>query len=165
MPKEKQRRPRLISILTIFLLLQTPLLIFLGLNLLTDHWSFLTSWPLFWAELKAAFSIVVGTPGEMAQDEMLIFDLVVFLVLVSAASVSLVAGLIFPRGKTSAWILGLMAQIFTLISGIVLYYIYRPPQAFWLLGMGAIMVLYLNYKNVRQWFLQPEDDQEELRYA
>jgi hypothetical protein len=165
MPKEKQRRPRLISILTIFLLLQAPLLIFLGLNLLTDRWSFLTSWPLFWSELKEAFSLVVETPGELTQDEVMIYDLVAFFVLVSAASVSLVAGLTFPKGKAVAWIFGLLAQIGTLISGIGLYLIYRPPQAYWLLGVGVIMVLYLNYKNVRQWFLQPEEDQEELNYA
>lgn len=165
MPKENQRRPRLISILTIFLLLQAPLLIFLGLNLLTDRWSFLTSWPLFWAELKAAISMVVETPGELAQDEVLIYDLVAFFVLVSAAIMSLVAGLTFPRGKAVAWIFGLLVQIGTLISGIMLYFIHRPPQAYWLLGVGVIMVLYLNYKNVRQWFLQPDEDQEELSYA
>jgi hypothetical protein len=165
MPKEKQRRPRLVSILTILLLLQTPLLIFLGLNLLTDHWSFLTSWPLFWAELQAAFKLVVETPGELAQDEVLIFDLVAFLVLLIAAGAALVAGLTFPRGKAVAWIFGLLAQIGTLISGIGLYFIYRPSQAYWLLVVGVTMVLYLNYKNVRQWFLQPEDDQEALSYA
>jgi hypothetical protein len=164
MPKEKQRRPRLISLLTVFLLLQAPVLIFLGLNLLTDRWSFLSSWPVFWAELQAAFKLVVETPGQLAQDEMLIYDLVAFLVLVSAASMSLLAGLIFPQGRAAAWIFGLLAQIGTLTSGFVLYFIYRPPHAFWLLAMGVIMVLYLNYKNVRQWFLQPEEDNE-LNYA
>lgn len=165
MPKQKQRRPRLISILTIFLLLQALLLIFLGLNLLTDRWSFLTSWPLFWAELKAAFSMVVETPGELTWDEVLIYDLIAFFILVSAAGVSLLAGITFPRGKALAWIFALLTQIGTLISGIGLYFIHRPPQAYWLLGVGVIMVLYLNYKNVRQWFLQPEEDQEEPSYA
>jgi hypothetical protein len=120
---------------------------------------------MFWAELKSAFSMVVETPGELAQDAMLIHDLVAFFILVSAASASVVAGLTFPRGKAVACILGLLAQIGTLISGIGLYFIHRPPQAYWLIGIGVIMVLYLNYKNVRQWFLQPEDDQEELSYA
>lgn len=165
MPKGKQRRPRLISILTIFLLLQAPVLVFLGLNLLTDRWSFLTSWPVFWGELQSAFKLVVETPGEIARDEVLIYDLVAFLILVSSAGVSLVAGLTFPRGKAVAWILGLIAQIGTLGSGIGLYFIHRPSQAYWLLGVGVIMVLYLNYHNVRQWFLQPEDDQEELSYV
>jgi len=165
MPKEKQRRPRLISILTILLLLQAPLLILLGLNLLKDHWSFLKSWPMSWAEIKSAFSMIVETPGELAHDVTLIFDMVAFFVLVSAAGVSLLAGLTFPRGKPIAWILGLLTQIGTLISGIGLYFIHRPPQAYWLLGVGVIMVLYLNYKNVRQWFLQPEDDQVELNYV
>jgi hypothetical protein len=140
-------------------------MIFLGLNLLTDRWSFLTSWPLFWEELKTAFSMVVETPGELARDEVMIYDLIAFLILVSTAGVSLLAGLTFPRGKAAAWILGLLAQIGTLISGIGLYFIHRPPQAYWLLGVGVIMVLYLNYKDVRQWFLHPEEDQEEPSYA
>jgi len=165
MPKHKQRRPRLISILTIFLLLQTPLLIFLGLNLLTDRWSFMASWPLFWTELQAAFSMVVETPGELAQDEVMIYDMIAFFILESSAAISLLAGLSFPRGKATAWILGLLAQIGTLISGIGLYFVRRPPQAYWLLGVGVIMVLYLNYKDVRQWFLQPDEDQEEPSYG
>jgi hypothetical protein len=165
MPKQKQRRPRLISILTIFLLLQAPLLIFLGLNLLTNRWSFLTSWPLFWTEIQAAFSIVVETPGELAQDEVMIYSMIAFFILESSAAISLLAGLSFPRGKATAWILGLMAQIGTLMSGIGLYFVRRPPQAYWLLVVGVVMVLYLNYKDVRQWFLQPEEDQEEPSYA
>lgn len=165
MPKEKQRRPRLIFILTILLMLQAPLLIFLGLNLLTDHWSFLTSWPLFLTQLKAAFLMVVETPGELAQNNVAIYNMIAFFILESSAAISLLAGLSFPRGKATAWILGLMAQIGTLISGIGLYFVRRPPQAYWLLVVGVVMVLYLNYKDVRQWFLQPEEDQEELSYA
>lgn len=158
MPKEKQARPRLITLLTIFLLLQTPLMIFLGLNLLTDHWSFLGSWPVFWRELEAAFLLVINSPGEFLGEEVLFYEVVAFAALVISAAASLVAGLTFPQGKAVTWILSLIAQIGALLCGIALYLISRPPQAYWLLVLGIIMVMYLNYGDVRQWFLQPEDN-------
>lgn len=158
MPKEKQARPRLITLLTILLFLQTPLMIFLGLNLLTDHWSFLGSWPVFWDELQGAFSLFLHTPGELVGEEVLFYEVVAFAVLVISAAVSLVASLTFPRGRALAWILSLIPQIGALLCGIALYFISRPPQAYWLLVVGIIMVLYLNYGDVRQWFLQPDED-------
>jgi hypothetical protein len=157
MPKEKQARPRLITLLTFLLLLQTPVLVFLGLNLLTDHWSFLGSWPMFWEELETAFLHVINTPGELVGEEVLLYEVLAFAVLVISAAASLVAGFTFPQGKPVSWILSLIAQIGVLLCGIALYFISRPPQAYWLLGVGIIMVLYLNYGHVRQWFLQPEE--------
>ena len=165
MPKDKQVRPRLIAILTVLLLLQAPLLIFLGLNLLTDRWSFLTSWPRFWTELQAAFSLVLQTPGEYARDEVLFYDVLAFAILVISAGLSLIAGLTFNRGKAVTWMMGLLAQIGTLLSGLGLYFIHRPSQAYWLLLMGVIMVMYLNYGDIRQWFLQPEEGEEEGVYV
>lgn len=161
MPKEKQLRPRLIPILTVLLVVQAPILIFLGLNLLTNRWSFLTSWPLFWSEFQAAFELVLQTPGEHARDEILFYDVLIFAVLEVSAAVSLLAGLTFYRGKAITWMLGLMAQIGTLLSGLVLYFLNRPPQAYWLMVLGISMVMYLNYGDVRQWFLQSENDLEE----
>jgi len=156
MPNEKQARPRLITLLTFLLLLQTPVMLFLGLNLLTDHWSFLGSWPMFWEELETAFLHVIQTPGELVGKEVLFYEVFAFAVLVISAAASLVAGLTFPQGKPVSWILSLMAQIGALLCGIALYLISRPPQAYWLLGVGIIMVLYLNYGDVRHWFLQSE---------
>jgi hypothetical protein len=71
------------------------------------------------------------------------------------------AGLIFYRGKPTAWILGLLAQIGTLVSGLALYFLHQPSQAYWLLVLGIIMVMYLNYGDVRQWFLQADEALEE----
>lgn len=161
MPKERQARPRLITLLTIFLLLQTPLMIFLGLNLLTDHWSFLGSWPEFWGALQGAFSLFLHTPGEFIGEEALFYEVVAFAVLIISAAVSLFAGLTFSRGRAVTWILSLIPQIGALLCGIALYFISRPPQAYWLLVVGIIMVLYLNYGDVRQWFLQPDEDAPE----
>lgn len=165
MAKEKQLRPRLISILTVLLILQTPILIFLGLNLLTDRWSFLTSWARFWNELQAALSLVLQKPGEHASEEILFYNVLIFLALAVSAAVSLLAGLTFHRGKQISWILGLIAQIGTLATGLILYFIQQPVQAYWLLVLGIIMVMYLNYGEVRQWFLQPEDEFEEIDYV
>lgn len=75
------------------------------------------------------------------------------------------AGLTFYRGKAVTWILSLVAQIGTLLCGLGLYFISRPPQAYWLLVVGIIMVLYLNYGEVRQWFLQSEVEEEEGAYV
>jgi len=158
MPKEKQARPRIINLLTVFLLLQTPLMVFLGLNILTDHWSFLGSWSVFWAEFEQAFILVIQTPGEFSNGEALFFEVLVFAVLVLSAIISLLAGLTFSKGKAVTWIMSLMAQIGALSCGIALYLISQPPQAYWLLFGGIIMVMYLNYGDVRQWFLQPEEN-------
>jgi hypothetical protein len=165
MPKEKQLQPRLITILTVLLILQAPILIFLGLNILTNRWSFLTSWPRFWAELQEAFSLVLQTPGEYTSDEILFYDVILFAVLEVSAAVSLLAGLTFYRGKAVTWMLGLVAQIGTLAVGLSLFFIHQPPQAYWLMVLGIIMVMYLNYGEVRQWFLQPDEDSEEGAYV
>lgn len=158
MPREKQARPRIIYLLMIFLLLQTPLMIILGLNILTDHWSFLGSWSVFWTEFEQAFILVIQTPGEFSNGEALFFEVIVFAILVLAASISLLAGLTFSKGKAVTWIMSLMAQIGALSCGIALYLISQPPQAYWLLAGGIIMVMYLNYSDVRQWFLQPDEN-------
>ena len=161
MPKEKQARPRIIYLLTLFLLLQAPLMIFLGLNLLTDHWSFLGSWSEFWNELEAAFFLVNITPAKYINEGALFYEVLAFAVLVLSAVASLIAGLTFSQGKALTWILSLIAQIGALMCGIALYLISRPPQAYWLLVGGIIMVMYLNYGDVRQWFLQPEENSVE----
>ncbi len=161
MPRNKQTRPRIINLLTLFLLIQTPLTLFLGLNLITNHWSFLGSWSVFSRELEAAFILVLQTPGEYVNGEALFFEVLAFAVLVISAGTSLIAGLTFPHGKAVTWILSLIAQICVLSCGIALYLISRPPQAYWLLVGGIIMVMYLNYGDVRQWFLQPEENSVE----
>jgi hypothetical protein len=154
MIKEKQVKPRLVSSLTVLLILQAPLLIFLGLNLLTARWEFLMSWQQFWAELKDAYFLIIDTPGVFARDEVLFYDALAFATLLLSAGLALVAGLTFYRGRSVTLMIGLMAQIGTLISGLGLYFLQRPPQAYWLLAMGIIMVLYLNYREVYQWFLK-----------
>lgn len=161
MPKEKQLRPRLIPILSVLLILQSPILIFLGINLLTNRWSFLTSWPHFWSEFRMAFELVLQTPGVHTSNEVLLYDVLMFTVLEVSAAVSLLAGLAFYRGRPIAWMLGLVAQIGALSAGLVLFVLNRTPLAYWLLVLGIIMVMYLNYGDVRQWFLQPEENLEE----
>ena len=122
MPKEKQLRPRLIHILTVLLILQSPILIFLGINLLTKQWSFLASWPRFWSEFRMAFELVLQTPGEHTSNEVLLYDVLIFTVLEVSAAVSLLAGLAFYRGRAISWMLGLVAQIGTLSAGLVLFF-------------------------------------------
>lgn len=161
MPKEKRVRPRLNAILTVLLLLQAPLMLFLGLNLLTDRWAFLSSWSIFWAELQAAVLLAINRPWEFVEDKVLLYYVIAFAVLVLASAAALVAGVTFYRGKAVTWILSLVAQIGALISGLGLYFISRPPQSYWLLLVGIIMVLYLNYGEVRHWFLQSDEEAEE----
>ncbi|HOE70828.1 MAG TPA: hypothetical protein PKZ33_07140 [Brevefilum sp.] len=165
MPNATQTRPRLIPILMVLLILQSTILIFLGLNSLTHRWSFLTSWPRFWMELQEAVALVLKTPGETVRDEILFYDVLLFATIEVSAAVSLMAGLAFPRGKRIAWILALLAQIGTLASGLSLYFMHRAPQAYWLMALGIIMVLYLNYRDVRQWFLLPREDLAEGLYV
>ena len=101
----------------------------------------------------------------MVGEEELFFEVIAFAVLVISAAASLVAGLTFPQGKPVSFILSLIVQIGALLCGIALYLISRPPQAYWLLMMGIIMVLYLNYGDVRQWFLQSEENAMEEAHA
>jgi hypothetical protein len=156
MSEKKQERPRLITLLTLLLLLQGPLILIVGLNLLTDHWTFLFSWSSFWAELQEAFFLVISTPGEIGADEVLFYNVVAFSILVLAAIASFFSGLTFNRGAAISWIMSLVSQIATLMTGIGLYLIYKPSQAYWMLVIGTLMVLYLNYDDVRQWFLRTE---------
>jgi len=165
MPREKQARPRIIYILSLFLLLQAPLMVFLGLNLLTDHWSFLGSWSEFWKELEAAYFLVIQTPGEFTNGEALFYEVFAFAIIVLSAAASLIAGLTFTQGRAVSWILSLITQIGALLCGIALYLISRPPQAYWLLVGGIIMVIYLNFSDVRQWFLQPEENSVEKAHV
>jgi hypothetical protein len=152
--KNNRLRPRLITLLTILLLLQVPALVTLGLNLLTQHWAFLTSLSVLWEDIQAAFRLTLATPGELVGDEILSFKVIAFIVLLVGAAAALFAGVSFHRGRPIAWIMSLLAQIATLVAGIGLYFIYQPDQSFVLIGFGILMVLYLNYGDVRQWFLQ-----------
>lgn len=165
MPEQKKERPRLLTLLTFLLLLQAPVIVFLGLNLLTRHWTFLFSWSIFWEDVREAFSLVVNTPGELVVDEILIYEALAFILLLLGGSAALFAGLTFNGGKLISWILSLFAQIATLVAGIGLYVISSPSQAYWLIAIGILMVLYLNYGSVRQWFLQSAPIREVERDA
>ncbi len=157
----KTQRPRLITMLTIFLLLQIPLIVFLGLNLLTQHWTFLVSLSVLWEDIQEAFRLMLATPGEIVGDEILFFNLLGFFVLLMGAGAALFAGLTFHRGRPMAWIMSLFAQIATLMAGIGLYFVHQPVQSYWLIAIGILMVLYLNYAEVRQWFLKSWEDEVE----
>ena len=41
-----------------------------------------------------------------------------------------------------------------LLTGIGLYFVHKPNPSYWLIGIGILMVLYLNNADVRQWFLK-----------
>jgi hypothetical protein len=157
MPDQKQERPRLIPLLVILLLLQVPVLVILSLNLLTDQWTFLFSWPVFWEEIQSAFLLVMQFPGEMVEDAYFLYSVVAFAVLALGAGSALISGILLHKGGVFAWIMGLSAQIITLGTGIILYIAYQPTQAYWLISIGILMVLYLNDSGVRQWLLQSEE--------
>ena len=156
MPKYHQKRPRLITLLAVLLIIQSLVIIFLGLNLLTNRWTFLLSWSILWEDLKESFSLILKTPGILERDEILFYHVLAFGLLLMGAGASLFAGLSFHRGGSISWIMSLFAQIATLLSGIGLYLLRRPSQSYWLIALGILMVLYLNYGDVRQWFLQSE---------
>lgn len=153
----KSQKPRLITPLTILLFLQIPILILLGLNLLTEHWTFLASPSIFWADIQAAFQLVLQTPGRLVEDEILFFNLMGFFILLLGSIAAFFAGLTFHRGRPTAWILSLIAQNATLLTGIGLYFVHQPSQSYWLIALGILMVLYLNNADVRFWFLQSWD--------
>ncbi len=154
MTSQKNHKPRLIALLTFFLFLQVPVILFLGLNLLTHHWAFLVSYRVLWEDIQAAFSLALETPGELVEDEILFFNLLSFLLLLFGSAAALLAGFNFRRGRPMAWIMSLFAQVATLLTGIGLYFVHQPNQAYWLIAIGILMVLYLNNAEVRQWFLQ-----------
>lgn len=160
MTDKKPQRPRLISLLTIFLFFQVPAVIFLGLNLLTHHWTFLTSVSVLWEDVNEAFRLVMETPGKIVGDEILFYNLLGFFLLLLGSSAALFSGLTFHRGRPMAWIMSLFAQIATLMTGIGLYFVYHPNQSYWLIAIGILMVLYLNNADVRQWFLQSWGEEE-----
>ncbi|MFW5714724.1 MAG: hypothetical protein ACOCYU_08635 [Brevefilum sp.] len=155
MPSEpKSQKPRLIKLLTVFLLLQVPGLIFIGLNLLTQHWTFLLDFSVLWEDIREAFQLALATPGDVVGDEILLFSLIGFFVLLLGAGAALYAALTFRRGRPMAWIMSLVAQNAVLVTGIGLYFVYQPNQSYWLIAIGIFMVLYLNNAEVRQWFLR-----------
>ena len=147
-------QPRLVVILSILLILQAPLLIIFGLNLLNNDWLFLTSWQNLWQSFSSAFQIARETPDEFVKGEALFYNFIAFLILVFNAGISFAAGLIFPSKKPGAWVMALLAQIGTLITGIGMYFIHHPPQANRLMVVGVIMVMYLNSQDIRHWFMQ-----------
>ena len=149
----KSQRPRLITMLTFFLFLQIPVIIFLGLNLLTQNWKFLVSLSVLWEDIRAAFRLALETPGKMVDDEILFFNLLGFFILLLGSGAALLAGVSFHRGRPMAWILSLFAQIATLLTGIALYFVHQPSQSYGLIAVGILMVLFLNNVDVRQWFL------------
>jgi hypothetical protein len=153
-PDEEGQRPRLVRLLTILLFMQVPLVIFLGLNLLTEHWTFLVSISVFWEDLQEAFRLMLATPGKIVGDEILFFNLLGFFMLLWGSGAALFAGLTFHRGRPMAWIMSLFAQIATLLTGCGLYFVHQPSQSYWLIAIGILMVLYLNFSDVRQWFLK-----------
>ena len=154
---KKSQKPRMIALLTVLLLCQIPVIIFLGLNLITHHWTFLVSLPILWEDIQTAFDLALKTPGEVVEDEILLFNLIGFFVLLLGSGAALLAGLTFHRGRPMAWILSLIAQIATLLTAIGLYFVHEPNQSYWLIAFGVLMVLYLNNADVRQWFLQSRE--------
>ena len=88
MPEKGQERPRLIIFLMVLLMLQAPLLLILGLNLLTKHWDFLLSWSVFWTDLQESISLVQTTPGILVDDEILFYDLLAYAFMLFGAAVS-----------------------------------------------------------------------------
>lgn len=160
--KEKHPRPRLIPTMMVLLILEFPFLIFMGLNLLTNRWSFLTSWTLFWMQFQEAFSLFLKTPGEYVRDEILFFDVLLFAVLVVSGALALMAGLTLSYRRKMSWILGVLAQIGTLVVGLSLHFMHQTTQAYWLMAFGIMMVLHLNFGDIREWFVKPIDDLEEV---
>lgn len=153
MAKTTHQKPRMIGFLTVLLFLEVPLILLLGLNLMTDHWTFLTSWSVFWADMQEAFNQVLNTPGRIEGGETLFYNVVAFGILAFGAASAFLAGVLFNRGGVLPWILSLIAQIAVLIAGIGLYWIHAPSQSYWLMAVGILMVLYLNNGDARQWFL------------
>ena len=154
MAKDKQTHPRLIEILSIFLILQAPLILFLGINLITQNWTFLLSWSVFFKDLQQAFLLLMRTPEFVEGDEILFYHLLAYFFLLIGALMALIAGVTFNRGRPFSWVMSLLAQITILLTGIGLYFFDRPSQSYWLMAVGILMVLYLNYGDVRQWFLK-----------
>lgn len=161
MKNEKIKRPRLITFLSVLLIVQAPFVLFIALNLLTDRWTFLLSWPVFWVDVQEAFSMVRHTPGLVEGEEILFYNVIAFGLLSGAAGFALFSGLTFHSGSVFSWLFSLIAQMITLLTGIGLYFIYRPTQAYWLIAVSILLVLYLNYGEVRQWFLRSEVPTEE----
>jgi hypothetical protein len=156
LPK-KTHKPRMIILVTVLLFIQIPVNIFLGLNLITHHWSFLFSLPIFWEDLQTSIQLALQTPGEVVEDEILLFNLIGFIFLILGSAAALLAGLTFHRGRPMAWILSLIAQIATLLTAIGLYFVHEPTQSYWLIAIGVLMVLYLNNADVRQWFFRSRE--------
>lgn len=160
MAGKNRHRPRLITMLTVLLLLQGPLIIFIGLNLLNDHWTFLVSWAVLWEDIREAFSMMLKTPGILVSDEILFFNLLGFGLLFLGAAAAFIAAITFQRGRPAAWVMSLFAQIATLVSGIGLFFVHQPGQSYGLIAVGIFMVLYLNNGDVRQWFIHRLDRNE-----
>lgn len=161
MPDKKVNRPNLITILTILLLLQAPLVLFLGLNLVTNHWTFLISWPVFIEDLLESYGLFLHTPLQIEGGEAIFFKVLALAILVVGAVSAVVAAILFQRGGALAWILSLFAQIAILTTGIGLFFLKNLTQAPWLMAVGILMVLYLNYGEVREWFLRADPDEME----
>ncbi len=156
----KRIKPRLVKILAVFLFLETPILLALGLNLFTENWAFLRSWTVLMDDVAQAFRLVTSTPGSVEMGETLFYGVIAAVVLTFAAAGSLLSGFLFLRSGAFAWILSLMVQIVSLLTGLILYFLYEPVQSYALMIVGVFMVLYLNYNDVRIWFLQSERERD-----
>ncbi len=156
----KREKPRIVYVLGIFLILEAFLLLFLGLNLMTQNWNFLQSWQVFWEALQQAFRLATMTPQSVETRETFFYDVVAAAVLSFTAAVSLFAGLLFFREGAFIWVLSMLVQILTLTMGMTLYWIYKPVQVYALMAVGIFMVFYLNNGDVRVWFLQPTEEEE-----
>jgi len=130
MTEQKKEKARLIGILTVLLVLKAPPTLILGLYLLTQHWTFLISWDVFYSDMEDAFSLVINTPEVVEGSEMSFYYVLAFAVLVISAIVSLFLGVIFNLRGAVPWILSLIGQIGTLATGIWPCFVYQLSKAF-----------------------------------
>jgi len=152
------KRPRLVTILGFLLIFQAIFLFGLGIY----HFAILSFGPQLLSQWLSGepfvggqsldFQMFIQELFNQAATQKLLSTLIESLVLFVLTLLALMAAIGFFRLWRSAWLLAMFLQGGALLLAVVIYLIKKPIHIHLLMLSGIIMVLYLNYADLRSVF-------------
>lgn len=166
--KGRGKRPRIVWILSVLLVLQAGGLFMLGVY----HFS-MSSGPQLFYELFGRWlgggNILALQPVRFFFHQLMVNSATTILVIALVESAALFALTVLAlwaavgvfRMWRIGWTQAMLVQGASLLTALILYFINRPRHIFILMATGVFMVLYLNYADLRYYFQTADDEEEE----
>lgn len=152
--RKKPQNPASVRLLGWLLIIEALLIIVLTLNMLFKHWVFIISWRALLQDFQAIWRMIVDADPGSLSDERIIYALLAVPFLFGAAFLATFCGLTFSRRWRATWGAAVFTQVSLLTSSVLLYFFFKPTQAYVMMLIGIIMTLLLNNGAVKATFLK-----------